>query len=521
MRVVTRLAFRGLATIDALANRLYGWRFNPLYQSGTIVVFLYVVLVVTGVWLTLFYRVGSPWTSVSGLTANVWYGNWVRGLHRYASDAAVVATILHAWRMFAERRSWGPRTLAWVSGVLLVAMVMICGWTGYVMVWDTFGEALAREFARMLDTLPFLSEPISRAFTGEQPMASSFFFVVLFAHIGIPLGAIVLFWLHVRRLARPAFLPPRPLMWAVAGALTALAIARPLVMGPKADPFVIPDAVVMDVFFAFWLPVTGLVGGGTALAILAGAFVAGLVVPMLTAERGAARAPASTVNEDLCVGCVQCSLDCPYHAIEMVPRAADPSSLVARVDPAQCVSCGICAASCAPMGIGPAGRTGRDQMAALRPLLAEPQGARDGAVVVIGCEHGAGTFATALAAEGARVHPVRCVGNLHTSVIELMLRGGARGVLVLACPPRDCWNREGPRWLLERAYHGREAELQARVDRRRLRVAYANAGERRAAVAALRRFQQDVDTLEPPVAPDFHLSENEPVCEPDSTEAPV
>ena len=146
--------------------------------------------VVTGVWLTLFYRVGSPWTSVSGLTANVWYGNWVRGLHRYASDAAVVATILHAWRMFAERRSWGPRTLAWVSGVLLVAMVMICGWTGYVMVWDTFGEALAREFARMLDTLPFLSEPISRAFTGEQPMASSFFFVVLFAHIGIPLGAI-------------------------------------------------------------------------------------------------------------------------------------------------------------------------------------------------------------------------------------------------------------------------------------------------------------------------------------------
>jgi hypothetical protein len=94
-------------------------------------------------------------------------------------------------------------------------------------------------------------------------------------------------------------------------------------------------------------------------------------------------------------------------------------------------------------------------------------------------------------------------------------------VVVLACPPRDCWHREGPRWLVERAYHGREAELQARVDRRRLRIAYANAGERRAAVAALRLFQQDLDTLEPPVTPDLHLSESEAACDPDPTEAPA
>jgi coenzyme F420-reducing hydrogenase delta subunit/NAD-dependent dihydropyrimidine dehydrogenase PreA subunit len=291
-------------------------------------------------------------------------------------------------------------------------------------------------------------------------------------------------------------------------------------MTPKADAFVLPAAVPVDVFFAFWLPVTGLVGGGTALGILAGALVAGLVVPMLTAERGAARPPTSTVNEDLCVGCVQCSLDCPYHAIEMVPRAGDPSTLVARVDPALCVSCGICAASCAPMGIGPAGRTGRDQMAAIRTLT-ESHGAPDESVVVIGCEHGAGTFAAALATEGARFHPIRCAGNLHTSVVELILRGGAGGVLVLACPPRDCWHREGPRWLVERAYQGREAELQARVDRHRVRIAYANAGERSAALQALRVFQQDLVRLEPLIAPDFRSSETDATCEPDRTEAPV
>ena len=124
-----RLAIRLLTTADTLCNRLYGQRFNPLYQSGTIVVALYLVLVVTGLWLILFYRVGAPWESVARLTADPWLGNWVRGLHRYASDLAVVATAVHAFRMFAQGRSWGARAMAWMTGCLLLLLLFICGWT--------------------------------------------------------------------------------------------------------------------------------------------------------------------------------------------------------------------------------------------------------------------------------------------------------------------------------------------------------------------------------------------------------
>jgi coenzyme F420-reducing hydrogenase delta subunit len=120
---------------------------------------------------------------------------------------------------------------------------------------------------------------------------------------------------------------------------------------------------------------------------------------------------------------------------------------------------------------------------------------RRGEVVAICCDHGAAGFASVLMAEGAAVLPVSCAGNLHTTVVELLLRSGAGGVLVLACPPRDCWNREGPRWLGERIYQGREAELQPRVPRGRVRVAHANAHERRHAVAELRAFSADVATL--------------------------
>ena len=511
LRAIERLALRTLTAIDAVGNRLYGWRFNPLYQSGTIVVALYLTIVVTGLWLILFYRVAAPWESVAGLTANLWIGNWVRGLHRYASDAAVVATFLHAVRMFAQGRSWGARTLAWTSGAILLVLLFLCGWTGYVLVWDTFGESLAREGARMLDALPILSEPTSRAFTGERPVPGVFFFVTLFAHIGIPLGMGVVFWLHIKRLERPVLLPPRAVVWTTVGLLAAVSIVRPLLIAPQANAFVLPAEVPADLFFAFWMPLVRGLGGGLALTSVAVAAAALLIVPVITARRGAARPAPSTVDEDICTGCLQCSLDCPYGAIEMIERTSRRSNLVARVDPALCVSCGICAGSCAPMGVGPPGRTGRDQIANVQAFLAAPA-RRSGEVVAICCDRGAGVYGSVLAAEGAAIHAVDCAGNLHTSVIELLLRGGSAGVLVLACPPRDCWNREGPRWLIERMYHEREAELQARVDRDRVRVAHATAAERAQAVAALRTFAATLSTLSTP--PVDRTADIQAVCEP-------
>ena len=443
-RPIERGTLRVLTIADTLCNRLYGWRFNPLYQSGTIVTALLLLLLVTGLWLTLLYRVASPYASVARITADPWLGNWVRGVHRYASDAAVVAIIVHAARMFAQARSWGPRTLAWASGVILLLLTLVSGWTGYVMVWDTFGEVLAREGARMLDAVPLFSEPISRSFTGERPVPSVFFFLNLFAHIGIPLSMLFVLWLHTSRLARPALLPPKPLMWAVIGALILLAIVRPSDMAEAANPLRVTTSVPADWFFAFWLPISRSFDGGTALIGATITLAAFLAVPLVTRRRGSAAEPKSVVDESICTGCRQCFVDCPFDAITMLPRTDGRADEVGRVNPDLCVSCGICAGSCAPMGVGPAGRTGRDQLVRVRQFMARPEW-RDGEVVAICCDRGASRFGRLLESDGAAVYPVDCAGSLHTSVIELLVRSGSAGVLVLACPPRDCWNREGPR----------------------------------------------------------------------------
>jgi coenzyme F420-reducing hydrogenase delta subunit len=114
------------------------------------------------------------------------------------------------------------------------------------------------------------------------------------------------------------------------------------------------------------------------------------------------------------------------------------------------------------------------------------------------CAQAPATHLEALRARGTHVHLVTCVGNLHSSVVELFVRQGAPGVIVCACPPRDCVGREGPKWLRERFFNDREAELQPRVDRARIRVATIAPGDLAGTIAAFEHFARDVAALRAP-----------------------
>ena len=483
---------RVLSRADAAANRLYTWRYNPLYHSGAIAIVMLVILLVTGVWLLFLYRLSDPWGSIVRVNGQWWAGRWMRALHRYAGDAGLVAVGVHAFRMLAQGRSWGPRALAWVSGAVLAGVFLVAGWTGYVMVWDTQAQLLAIEGARLLDLLPIFSEPIGRTFVGERPLPDAFFFLNLYANVALPVGLLLALWIHTSRLARPALFPPRGLTWGLVAGLFLLSVVWPAALGPAADLYRVPTDAPLDVFYGFWLPFAARVpavvtaGTGAGLALLV------LLVPWWTRPAAARRPTKSVVAARFCTGCEQCYLDCPYEAISMVARTDGRATPVALVDPSLCVGCGVCTGSCAPMGVGPAQRTGRDQLAGTRAFLARARpGAED--VVVVACRNSAVSPDDDI--DGSPLLRVSCAGNLHTSTVELLVRSGVEGVLVVSCPPRDCWSREGPKWLEQRLYHEREAELNPRVDRERVRLVYAGAAEAEVVRRLLRAFRASLATL--------------------------
>jgi ferredoxin len=477
-----------------------------------LVVGCFVILGVTGLYLLLFYRISAPYESLARITDQPFAGRWIRGLHRYISDLAIVAALIHAFRMGVQDRAWGPRTLAWISGIVLFVIFLICGWTGYVMVWDGQAQMLAIEGARLFDALPIFSEPIGRTFVGERAMPSAFFFLNLFAHIAIPVGVLLVLWIHVSRLARTYLLPPRGLFWGTVAVFTLVAVLWPVSLQPEADLLTVPNRVPIDLFYNFWVPLTQPMAAGWVWFTIVAVLGVSVSIPFLTRPRSADVPARSVVHPRHCTGCEQCYHDCPYEAISMVARDDGREGFVGLVDPLKCVSCGICAGSCAPMGVGPEGRAGRDQLQQVKDFIERVRPTRDD-VVLVACSNSAAGWG-AEEVQGAPVFPVSCAGSMHSSVVEYLIRAGSGGVMVVSCPPRDCWNREGVAWLEGRLYERREAELKDRVDRRRVRVEYAAEREGASLARSIERFRAQGLTLERALKEE--VIQIDTVCEPPS-----
>ena len=67
MHYLKRPLRRVLAAVEAPLTRVFGWQWNPIHQAGTVAVLMLVVLLVTGLYLVLVYRVGAPASSVANI----------------------------------------------------------------------------------------------------------------------------------------------------------------------------------------------------------------------------------------------------------------------------------------------------------------------------------------------------------------------------------------------------------------------------------------------------------------------
>ena len=396
-------------------------------------------------------------------------------------------------QLLIQGRTWGARTLAWISGVVLFSILFFSSWTGYVMVWDTQGQELAWSGAQMLMVFPFLRDTLAQAFNGSVAVSASFFFMNLFLHVALPLGMVFGLWVHTAKLARSIWFPSKPVFYTTLFALLALSVLWPAPLLPEADLFSLPGAVEIDWFYGFWLPISSAFSPLYSLLFLSGSCLLVLSVPWWW-KPAPKRSPLPSVSDsDTCVGCQQCSLDCPYEAISMLPR--DEGGLpYSSVDPQLCVSCGICAASCGQLAIGPPQRKGQDQLERLAGFGAAGLQAADSVdVVVLVCECNPGALSLmedyVSRSEKIHLYPIDCVGTLHTSVVEELLEK-CGGVFIWGCPTRNCLTREGVELLHGRLFDKRPPSVSRRIDRERIALESHSVQERNELLGKLELLRQ-------------------------------
>jgi ubiquinol-cytochrome c reductase cytochrome b subunit len=161
------------------------------FLLGEVALFCYVVLVLTGVFLTFFFaadtrtvtydgpyrplqgaEVSSAYSSVLRLSFEVRAGLLMRQIQHWASLIFVAAIVVHVCRIFFTGAFRRPREINWLVGVGLLLMALAAGLTGYSLPDDLLSGTGLRITDAVASAIPFIGPWLAYLiFGGEFPSA--------------------------------------------------------------------------------------------------------------------------------------------------------------------------------------------------------------------------------------------------------------------------------------------------------------------------------------------------------------
>src|SRR6516164_5372438 len=165
------------------------------YVFGSVLLFLFISQTITGIFLALYYvpSATSAHTTVTYIVKEVTGGSFLRSLHAYGSSAVVIVLLLHLTQTYLYGAYKGRRELLWISGCILLALMLAMAFTGYLLPWDQKAYFATTVGTNMASDVPFVGTWLKRFMRGGDEMGTltvSRFFV---AHVFVIPAVLIAF----------------------------------------------------------------------------------------------------------------------------------------------------------------------------------------------------------------------------------------------------------------------------------------------------------------------------------------
>ena len=161
-------------TIGPLARHLVppGAKWAYVFGSGTL--FCFILQVVTGIGLSLLYQPSSDgaYDSLKFITDQATFGRVLRGIHFFGASGMILLVGIHMIRVYIMAAYKYPREMSWISGVVLLFLTVIMGFTGQLLRWDSNGVWSAVVAAENLGRIPLVGTTLARLLIGGDTIGA-------------------------------------------------------------------------------------------------------------------------------------------------------------------------------------------------------------------------------------------------------------------------------------------------------------------------------------------------------------
>jgi ubiquinol-cytochrome c reductase cytochrome b subunit len=174
--------------------------FNLWYFFGSLALLVLVVQLVSGMFLTMFYKPGehTSFDSVEYIMREVDYGWLIRYLHSTGASAFFIVVYLHMYRALLYGSYRTPRELLWLFGMLVYLALMAEAFLGYVLPWGNMSFWGAQVIVNLFSAIPGVGPALVIWIRGDYGIADATLIRFFAMHVAVlPLALLLLVSLHL------------------------------------------------------------------------------------------------------------------------------------------------------------------------------------------------------------------------------------------------------------------------------------------------------------------------------------
>jgi len=188
-------------------------KFTHTFYLGFITLFLFLILITTGVALMCYYRPypAAAYQDMKDLQFVVFMGPFLRAMHRWSAHGMVVCVFLHMCRVFYTGSYKKPRQFNWVVGVVLLLLTLGLSFTGYLLPWDQLAYWAITVGTNIGGYAPLVGGQLRELLLGGHTVGEAALLRFYVLHVAVlPSAVILLTMVHLWRVRKDGGLS-RPL----------------------------------------------------------------------------------------------------------------------------------------------------------------------------------------------------------------------------------------------------------------------------------------------------------------------